>query len=74
MNQTWESIFKAESAHEKAALFQKVLVEQFELFFPMKTKKISSDDAPWITQKLKKLDRRRKRVYQKERKVKNGNC
>ena len=35
--------------------------------FPEKFRKIQSDDQPWITFKLKKLDRKRKRVYRKER-------
>ena len=33
--------------------------------------KIQSDDQPWISQKLKKLDRRRKRLYRKERRSVN---
>ena len=35
--------------------------------FSKKTLKISTDDQPWISQKLKKLDRRRKRLYHKYR-------
>ena len=67
MNENWESVFKAETAHKKAAFFQEMLIQKFELIFPEKTRKINSDDAPWMTEKLKKLDRRRKRIYHKER-------
>ena len=67
MDQDWNEIFKAETAHEKAPLFQKILIQKYESIFPEKTRKINSDDSPWLTQKLKKMDRRRKRVYRKER-------
>ena len=33
----------------------------------MKRIKINSDDEPWFNTKLKRLDRRRKRVYRKEK-------
>ena len=58
---------KADSAHEKAEIFQQMLMSKLDEIFPIKTRKIQSDDQPWITQKLKKLDRRRKRIYRKER-------
>ena len=35
--------------------------------FRKKTHRINSDDQPWISHKLKNLDRRRKREYQKHR-------
>ena len=68
IDQTWDQVYEAESAHEKAENFQKILLEQLEHVFPEKIRKISDDDAPWITFKLKKLDRQRKRIYHKERK------
>ena len=37
------------------------------MFSKKKTLKVSNDDQPWITQKLKKLDRHRKREYHKHR-------
>ena len=67
MNGSFENVFNAESANEKAELFQRMLIVKFEDFFPEKIRKISSVYAPWITQKLKKLDRKRKRIYHKER-------
>jgi len=36
--------------------------------FPEKLRKISSDDQPWMTFKLKQLDRRKKRIFHKKRK------
>ena len=66
-NQNWGEIYQAESSHEKAQLLQTLLVQKLEEFFPKKTRTISSDDQPWITHKLKSLDRIRKREYHKHR-------
>ena len=68
IDETWDQVYSAESAHEKARIFQKILVDKLYEIFPEKIRKISSDDQPWVTFKLKKLDRRRKRIYHKERK------
>ena len=35
---------------------------------PLKTIKVSSDDQPWVSQKVKKLDRLQKREYSKHKK------
>ena len=68
---TWEDVFKAESAHQKAQNFQNILLKKLDEFFPEKTRKISSDDQPWVTHKLKQLDRRRKRLFHRERRSEN---
>ena len=68
IDQTWDQAYNAQSAHEKAEIFQKLFIEQLNEVFPEKLRKISDDDAPWITFKLKKLDRQRKKIYHKERK------
>ena len=67
MDQTWDQVYQAESAHTKAEIFQKMLVHKYDEIFPQKIRNISSDDQPWITFKMKKLDRKRKRVFHKER-------
>ena len=67
VDQSWDDVYQAESAHEKAALFQETLLKALDDFFPDKVRKINSDDQPWISNRLKVLDRRRKRLYHKER-------
>ena len=67
MEESWENVFSTESAHQKAAIFQNMLMQKFEEIFPEKIRKISSVDEPWMTQKLKQLDRQRKRIYHKGR-------
>ena len=63
----WKAVYEAENADEKAEMFQKILVEKFNTLFPVKTRTINSDDQPWFSYKLKKLDRQRKRVYRREK-------
>ena len=65
--QKWEEVFSAQSAHEKVESFQKMLVNKMNEIFPEKKRKIMSDVDPWISHKLNKLDRKRKRLYRKER-------
>ena len=67
VDKSWEEVFEAKSAHEKAESFQDILVKKLDEFFPIKTRKVNSDDQPWVTFKLKQMDRCRKRVYHKER-------
>ena len=68
--ENWSDVYTAETAHQKASKFQELLCSKVEQYFPEKTCKVNSDDQPWITFKLKKLDRKRKRVYRKERRSK----
>ena len=66
--QTWEEVLNAETASDKAEVLQSLLVNKYKEVFPEKTHKICSDDQPWINHKLKMIDRRRKREYNKHRK------
>ena len=68
VNNDWNEVFVVENAHDKAQVFQDKLLALYHECFPEKTRKISSDDQPWMSTKLKKLDRKRKRIYRKERK------
>ena len=45
-----------------------MLLQKFKECFPEKTYKITSNDQPWISHKLKTMDRLRKREYHKHRK------
>ena len=65
-DQSWDFISSLESAHDKASTFQDILLQKYFIFFPEKTISINSDDQPWITQKLKTLDRKRKEFFKRE--------
>ena len=64
---SWENVYKAETAHTKADIFQKELLEALNKYLPEKSMTFSSDDRPWMTPELKNLDRRRKRQFHKNR-------
>ena len=51
----------------KRLLLTKKLIAKLDEVFPEKIRKVSSDDQPWITHKIKLLDRRRKRIFHKQR-------
>ena len=68
INQNWPEVYEAQSAHDKAKALQLMLFQQFNIFFPEKTHKVNTQDQPWISHKLKLLDRKRKQEYHKNRK------
>ena len=67
IDQSWDQVYQAKSAHQKAEIFQSTLMSALDKFLPVKTKRFCDNDQPWMTQKLKDLDRKRKRIYRKER-------
>ena len=67
MGEKWENVHSAETANRKAEEFQETFSNKYTEFFPKKLIKVTNEDQPWITQKLKKLDRQRRRVFHKNR-------
>ena len=67
MVEDWNEVTHAKTANQKADNFQEIFKNKFIECFPIKTIKMSNVDQPWMTQKLKKLDRQRKRTYHKYR-------
>ena len=63
----WDEVLNTSSVDEKATNFQNILIQKIDQFLPEKILKISSDDKPWITEKIKKMDRKKKREYHKNR-------
>ena len=54
IKETFEKVYKAESSHEKAEIFQNILIQKLDEIFPEKVRNINSTDSPWITFKRKK--------------------
>ena len=61
--QRWLDVYSCENAHHKAEKFQRILLESFYRFFPLKTVKVCDTDQPWVTKSIKRLDRLRKRDF-----------
>ena len=65
--QKWSQNLKTKSVDKKTELLQNQVMSALNKFLPQKQIKVASDDEPWYTKTLKKLDRRRRREYNKNR-------
>ena len=52
---------------EKAEMLHNMVKSKLDETCPEKTTKVASDDQPWYTEQLKRLDRKRRREYKKNR-------
>ena len=66
--QDWKEIYNQTDVNMKAEIFEKMIMEKVNLFFPEKTIKLNENDQPWASPELKILDRQRKREYTKNKK------
>ena len=71
--ETWIGLYSISDVDKKAEFFQNTLLEKLDLFFPLKTVHLSDDDQPWVSAKVKKLDRKRKREFFKDHKSRKWN-
>ena len=67
-NYTWSDIYVCEDAHIMAQTFQNVCLENYNRCFPIKSVKLCSEDDPWYSGQLKKMDRAMKREFFKNKK------
>ena len=67
VSESWSGIDKSQSTSQQAHSLEHTLKGKVESIFPLKTKRLSSHDKPFITSEIKKIDRQRSREY-----VKNG--
>ena len=63
----WKDVLEAESAHQKADIFQNILLHKYYSFFPQKVLKFRRDDKPWVTDAVKRLDRKRRRAWLRDK-------
>ena len=52
----------------KAENLQNMVLEKLDEFCPTKIRRISNDDQPWFTENLRKLHRKKRREYNRNRK------
>ena len=64
----WQKLRESNSAHEQAHLFHSQLVKICNNIIPEKNRIISSDDQPWYTERLKVLNKKKKKEFHKNRK------
>ena len=64
--QSWETVFSAVGPSEKVLVFQQILDSIMGLCFLMKTTVKRVCDPPWVNNKIRKLSRKRRKVYDRE--------
>ena len=67
-SQKWNEVYSLTSPSQKAEKFESLLMEQVNLLFPEKIMKVKINDKPWVDNELQKIDRQRKREYNKRKK------
>ena len=65
--QDWKDVIEEQSVDKKAENLHNIIMNKLNEVCPEKDKKISSDDDPWYTEKLKKLQRKKSRIFRKNR-------
>ena len=65
--QEWTQVITEDSINKKAEGLISMITEALNKYIPEKVIKVASDDEPWYSEKLKKLDRRRRREYNRSR-------
>ena len=53
---------------QKEKMLNTTMMTKLDEYLPKKERKISSDDQPWVSEKMKKFKRLKEREYQKHRK------
>ena len=66
MNQDWNEVFEADTSDLKAEKYQEVVNAAMKECFPLVTVKRKSTDDPWITDKIRKKIKQRKKVFKKQ--------
>ena len=65
--QTWKEVLEEESVDKKAEVLHNMIINKLDEVCPEKTMKISSDDRPWFNNQLKRLKRKKARIFRKNR-------
>ena len=66
-DQEWTQINETHDVDHKVELLTSSVMEKVRQFFPEKLTKVTSDDAPWCSPKVKKLKRLKGREFNKHR-------
>ena len=64
--QQWEGVLTALGVEEKVEAFQGILAGYMDKFFPIKSTTKRSTDPPWVNEQIRKLSRKRRRIYDRE--------
>ena len=65
--QNWSQVLNDKNVDTKAEILHNLVLDKLDEFCPEKVRKIASDDQPFFTDHLKRLDRKRRREFRKNR-------
>ena len=65
--QDWSDVLEETNMDKKAETFHQMILNQLDKHCPVKVRNISSDDEPWFTHKLKRMDRKCRRQFRLNR-------
>ena len=65
VSESWDAVRQGSSPTEQARIFEDLFFNNLNKYCPVKEMKIGSQDKPFINAELKKIDRRKRREYQK---------
>ena len=68
LEEDWKEVKEDETAEEQEEMLQKILTTYLEKTCPTQTVKLGPTDKPFITKELKRIDRNRKREYNRNNK------
>ena len=64
--QNWRAVYDATSTTSKAAALQKILDDSMNACFEWKTTRRRETDPPWMSDKIRKLCKKRRKIYDRE--------
>ena len=67
----WESVLNDHDLDKSVGLFNQILTEAAELSIPNKIATIRQNEYPWINGLIRKLVRKRKRLYRRAKRTNN---
>ena len=65
--QNWKEVLDEPSVDKKAEKLHNMVLDKLDEFCPEKTRMISDDDKPWFSEQLKRLARKKARLFRKSR-------
>ena len=68
LKEKWDTVINENCPNLKAENFQAQMLRKIDEFFPLKEKKVADDDQPSFNEKLRRLKRKKCRIYRKQRK------
>ena len=64
--QEWSEVYAMETTEDKVQVFQKILDTHMNKHFKLKTTTRRETDPPWINDNVRRLWRKRRKVYDRE--------